>query len=79
MQAITKRELGFKDDQLVVGMVANYNRPVKGVANFLDAIPSIVAAVPSAGFYSWEEGMKKTPCGIRQESSGGTLRRLRRV
>ena len=50
MQAITMRELGFKDDQLVVGMVANYNRPVKGVANFLDAIPSIVAAVPSARF-----------------------------
>ena len=39
MQAITRRELGFKEDNLVIGMVANYNRPVKGVTNFLDAIP----------------------------------------
>ena len=50
MQAITRRELGFSDDHLVIGMVANYNRPVKGVTNFLDAIPAIVSAVPSARF-----------------------------
>ena len=50
MQAITRRELGFKDDDLVIGMVANYNRSVKGVTNFLDAIPAIVSAVPSARF-----------------------------
>jgi glycosyltransferase involved in cell wall biosynthesis len=50
MQEITRRELGFKEDNLVLGMVANYNRPVKGVTNFLDAIPAIVATVPSARF-----------------------------
>jgi len=50
MEAVTRRELGFKDDHLVLGMVANYNRPVKGVANFLDAIPAIVSAVPAARF-----------------------------
>ena len=50
MQEVTRRELGFKEDNLVVGMVANYNRPVKGVTNFLDAIPAIIAAVPSARF-----------------------------
>jgi glycosyltransferase involved in cell wall biosynthesis len=50
MQEITRRELGFKEDNLVLGMVANYNRPVKGVTNFLDAIPVIIAAVPSARF-----------------------------
>jgi glycosyltransferase involved in cell wall biosynthesis len=50
MQEITRRELGFKEDNLVLGMVANYNRPVKGVTNFLDAIPAIIAAVPSARF-----------------------------
>jgi glycosyltransferase involved in cell wall biosynthesis len=50
MQAITRRELGFADDNLVIGMVANYNRAVKGVTNFLDAIPAIVSAVPSARF-----------------------------
>ena len=50
MQEVTRRELGFKDDHLVLGMVANYNRSVKGVRNFLDAIPAIIAAVPSARF-----------------------------
>lgn len=50
MQAETRRELGFKEDHLVLGMVANYNRSVKGVANFLDAVPAIVSAVPSARF-----------------------------
>jgi glycosyltransferase involved in cell wall biosynthesis len=46
----TRHELGFDGDHLVLGMVANYNRPVKGVANFLDAIPAIRTAVPSARF-----------------------------
>jgi len=50
MQATTRRELGFDADHLVLGMVANYNRPVKGVGNFLDAIPPILSAVPSARF-----------------------------
>jgi glycosyltransferase involved in cell wall biosynthesis len=49
-EAATRRELGFGDDALVLGMVANYNRPVKGVGNFLGAIPAIVNAVPSARF-----------------------------
>jgi glycosyltransferase involved in cell wall biosynthesis len=31
-------------------MVANYNRAVKGVGNFLEVVPTIVSAVPSARF-----------------------------
>lgn len=50
MQADTRRELGIGKEQLVVGMVANYNRPVKGVTHFLDAIPTIVSAVPATRF-----------------------------
>jgi glycosyltransferase involved in cell wall biosynthesis len=50
MEETTRRELGFSNDHLVVGMVANYNRPVKAVTNFLDAIPAVVSAVPSARF-----------------------------
>jgi glycosyltransferase involved in cell wall biosynthesis len=50
VRADTRRELGIEKEHLVVGMVANYNRPVKGVSNFLDAIPAIVSAVPSARF-----------------------------
>ncbi len=47
---ITRGKLGFGADHLVIGMVANYNRPIKGVGNFLDAIPPIVEAMPSARF-----------------------------
>ena len=46
----TRSELGIDADHLVVGMVANFNRSVKGVSRFLDAIPEIVREVPSARF-----------------------------
>jgi glycosyltransferase involved in cell wall biosynthesis len=45
-----RKELGLGEDHLVVGMVANFNRSVKGVSRFLDAVPEIVRAVPSARF-----------------------------
>jgi glycosyltransferase involved in cell wall biosynthesis len=45
-----RRALGFRDEDLVVGMVANMNRPIKGVSYFLDAMPAILRAVPSARF-----------------------------
>jgi glycosyltransferase involved in cell wall biosynthesis len=45
-----RAELGLREDDLVVGMVANYNRPVKGVGYLLEAIPRIVASVPQARF-----------------------------
>jgi len=48
--AETRKELGIGEDQLVVGMVANFNRSVKGVSLFLDAVPEIVQAVPTARF-----------------------------
>ncbi len=45
-----RQAFGFDQDALVVGMVSNLNRAVKGVRNFLDAIPLIRAAVPAARF-----------------------------
>jgi glycosyltransferase involved in cell wall biosynthesis len=48
--AVTRKELGIGEDQLVVGMVANFNRSIKGVSRFLDAVPEIVRDVPSARF-----------------------------
>ena len=45
-----RRGLGIEADHLVVGMVANFNRSVKGVSRFLDAVPEIVREVPSARF-----------------------------
>ena len=50
LQTVTRQELGFHEENLVVGMVANYNRPVKGVGNFLEVVQTIVSAVPSARF-----------------------------
>ena len=50
LQTVTRQELGFHEENLVIGMVANYNRPVKGVGNFLEVVPAIVSAVPSARF-----------------------------
>ena len=50
MQEATRQELGFDADHLVLGMVANYNRPVKGVSDFLDAIPAIISEIPNARF-----------------------------
>lgn len=45
-----RKEFGFSEEHLVVGMVANFNRSVKGVSVLLDAIPEIVRSVPSARF-----------------------------
>lgn len=42
--------LGFADTDVVVGMIANLNRPVKGVRYFIEAMPAIVEAVPGARF-----------------------------
>jgi L-malate glycosyltransferase len=54
-------ELGLGEDDLVVGMVANYNRPVKGVSFFLDAIPAIVSEVPSSRFLFLGGGANEGP------------------
>ena len=48
--ASIRDELGIGDSHLVVGMVANFNRAVKGVSLFLDAVPEIVRDVPFARF-----------------------------
>jgi glycosyltransferase involved in cell wall biosynthesis len=45
-----RTEFGFDEDDLVVGMVANFDRAAKGVDRFVEAIPPIVEAVPRARF-----------------------------
>jgi glycosyltransferase involved in cell wall biosynthesis len=45
-----RRELGYEADVPLVGMVSNLNRPIKGIRYFLDAVPLILRAVPSARF-----------------------------
>lgn len=45
-----RNELGFSAAHLIVGMVANLNRAVKGVQYFVDAMPLILEKVPQARF-----------------------------
>jgi glycosyltransferase involved in cell wall biosynthesis len=45
-----RKSLGLEGGHFVVGMVANLNRPVKGVDYFLEAMPLILAEVPEARF-----------------------------
>jgi glycosyltransferase involved in cell wall biosynthesis len=54
-----RRDLGLGSEDLVVGMVANLNRRVKGVAHFLEAIPLIVESVPSARFVIFGRGREE--------------------
>jgi glycosyltransferase involved in cell wall biosynthesis len=56
-----RNELGLGPADLVVGMVANYNRPVKGVSHLLDAIPAIVSEVPSVRFLFLGGGAREAP------------------
>ena len=56
-----RQELGLNEEHLVVGMVANYNRPVKGATYLLDAIPAIVSQVPSARFLFLGGGDEERP------------------
>ncbi len=43
-----RAELGLRSDHLVLGVVANYNRAVKGMGHLVEAVPLIVREVPNA-------------------------------
>jgi glycosyltransferase involved in cell wall biosynthesis len=65
-----RREMGIADEHLIVGMVANFSRSVKGVVNFLDAMPSIVEAVPSTRFLLLGRGKEEKMLRARARSLG---------
>jgi len=66
----TRKELGLKGHHLVVGMVANFNRSVKGVSLFLDAVPQIVQAVPDARFLLLGRGKEEKALREKARSLG---------
>ena len=68
--AATRKELGLEEHHLVVGMVANFNRSVKGVSLFLDAIPQIVRAVPDARFLLLGRGKEEKALRDKARSLG---------
>lgn len=65
-----RRALGFSSAHLIVGMVANLNRPVKGVGYFVDAMPLILAEVPDARFLILGEGREKRSLKSRARELG---------
>jgi glycosyltransferase involved in cell wall biosynthesis len=66
----TRRELGIPEDALVVGMVANFNRPVKGVSYFIDAVPLILQAVPNSRFLILGRGKEEGALRTRAKALG---------
>jgi glycosyltransferase involved in cell wall biosynthesis len=66
----TRKEMGIGENHLVVGMVANFNRSVKGVSLFLDAVPKIVQAVPSARFLLLGGGEEEKSLRAKAQSLG---------
>ena len=49
-RAATRRAFGFTDEHVVVGMVANLPRAVKGGRHLLDVVRHVVAAAPNVRF-----------------------------
>ncbi|HSE26583.1 MAG TPA: glycosyltransferase family 4 protein [Gemmatimonadales bacterium] len=43
-----RTELGLRPDDLVLGVVANFNRAVKGMGHLIEAVPLILREVPNA-------------------------------
>ncbi len=65
-----RRSLGLTDDDLVVGMVANFDRAVKGVDFFFDAMPAVLAEVPAARFLLLGRGNEEGRLRERAASMG---------
>lgn len=65
-----REELGIGVEDLVVGMVANFNRSVKGVSLFLDAVPPIVKEVPAARFLLLGRGKEEGELREKARSMG---------
>lgn len=55
----TKEELGIPPASPVVGLVANLNRPVKGVRYFVEAVPEILAIQPDTHFLVIGDGPQR--------------------
>ncbi|TVP48873.1 MAG: glycosyltransferase [Gemmatimonadales bacterium] len=63
-------EFGLGPEHLVVGMVANLNRPVKGTKYFIEALPLIARQVPEARFLLVGEGAEREGLMARADELG---------
>lgn len=65
-----RTELGFSPNHLVVGMVANLNRAVKGGIYFIESMPLILEQVPEARFLVVGGGAEGSSVIARSEELG---------
>lgn len=65
-----RAEWGVGESEPLVGMVANFNRPVKGVPWFVEAMPLILARVPAARFVLVGRGEEEVSLRARMEELG---------
>lgn len=68
--AAVRAELGIPEASPIVGMVANFNRPVKGAVHFVDALPHVARAVPGVRFLLIGLGENQTDLWRRAEAAG---------
>lgn len=71
-----RAELGYADGDLVVGMVSNFERAIKGVSYFIEALPRIADAVPAARFVVFGRG-RNEPALRARAAELGVAERLR--
>ncbi|CAN5706192.1 glycosyltransferase [soil metagenome] len=65
-----REELGLGREHLVVGMVANLNRAVKGARYFIEALPLMAREVPEARFLLVGEGPEREGLMARADELG---------
>lgn len=65
-----RRQFGFEAGQVVIGMIANLPRSVKGGTRLLDAVGAIVAAVPNARFLLVGQGTDRASIEAELEARG---------
>ncbi|MFQ5529609.1 MAG: glycosyltransferase family 4 protein [Gemmatimonadota bacterium] len=63
-------EFGIPDSSPIVGMVANFNRLVKGAVHFVDALPMVAREIPDVRFLLIGLGENETELRQRAESAG---------
>lgn len=68
--AAVRAELGIPADSPIVGMVANFNRPVKGAVYFVDALRHVAHAVPGVHFLLIGLGENEAELRRRAEEAG---------
>ena len=70
LRMLVRERLGFKEEHKVVGMVANFNRPVKGVQYFVEAMPLIAGRCPEARFLILGKGSQEQELRDRARELG---------